>query len=229
MVYAKSNRRYRRKRMPRRRYNNKTYSMAKKALYLAKKNASTIETKYFDVDATATASTAPSIFTNGYTWALSQVTAGTSNNQRIGNQISPTSLRIRFNYDESNSILASSNGIQTYSNRIIVFSWKSESPSYSAFNTYADVLEDAALNSFKSETNRYESKILYDRTFFQANSDVQVMPNEIIIKKLPKHIFFEDTSALNARNGLYLMIISTNSSEATPVCSFKSRLFYKDA
>lgn len=156
----------------------------------------------------------------GYTYTLTSIAQGTANDTRVGNMVTPTSLRVRFQWG---NMLMTGN-----SWRIIIYSWKAGAASTGA-NTALNVLKSVSVNSFKTEDARYSSKILYDRTFWKpSNTDAAPRyPTEIVLKKLPKFIAYADGSSSPQSNGLYMTVI--NDLNATTPVPYIARFFFKDA
>lgn len=209
----------------RRRYRKKNYrrkgrntSLAKKAYRLAKKAYKLPELKYNTDGFTWSNGTAP---TTGVLVGLDQISQGTTNNTRIGDTVSPTSLKFKCNLVLSNS--NSDNDSMGQQARMIIFRWISEAPA-----SITDVLESTTINSFKSEDKRYQSEILYDRVFHQ-NAEIPVHHIERKLK-INKHISYPEGSSVSNRNGIYMLVFGTGTSttQATPPFVLNSRLFYRD-
>lgn len=199
----------RRKRMHRK-YNNS--SVAQKALSLAKKNARKCELKMHNTDILETAVN----YSTGVLYPLDKLGRGTTNNTRVGNVLTPTSVVLRPNWPV---IIGSG----SHSYRMILFQWKNGTPA--PFNG-TSVLEAAQMAAFKNETLRYASKILWDRTFYYENADVTKYPT-FIKKKLSGIISYEAvTDDLTNKNGLYLLVLA-NTTALIPM-DIQARLYYKD-
>lgn len=213
MVYRRRSR-YRRRRP---RYRKSVKSVAYRALKVARQAKKMPELKYAPISGSATGTA----YNGGHITELSAMSAGTSNNTRVGNQIHPTSIRIRPDWSSSTGF-----GDTTANVRLIIFRWVSEAPS-TGFGNATEILQSASLNSFKSEAKRYQSEILYDKTWYQDNADVQMHPPEIKIK-LRKPIAYDDAGASTSnRNGIYSLILN-DSATTTYNYTFESRLFFRD-
>lgn len=195
MPYA---RRYRRKRN----YKRRNTSLAKKAYRLAKKAYKAPELKY----ATITGSlTAPS--TTGTMQCISLVSQGTTNNTRIGDTVSPTSISMRMKMN----LHASATASQV---RVIVYRWISEAPNTASVS---DILGTSTISSFKSDDNRYQSEFLMDRVFSLNTDRPEIYLQRKI--KLNKYISFPEGSATPNRNAIYIAILSDEATN-TPTLDY---------
>lgn len=199
-----------RKRPYRRRYRRRP-TLAKKAYYLAKKAQTQKELKHSNHSFSGTVDQAGTI------QSLSTVQEGDTNNSREGNVIYPTSSKIRLNMEMNSAVT-------TTLVRIIVFKWLvgGNTP------TVTDILQSAAVNSFKSEANRYNSKILYDRTH-QLNEGASIKKMVYIKNKFRNYLmaFPEGTTQAN-KNSIYILILSDETTNL-PAISFQQRLYFKDS
>lgn len=191
----------------RRRYNNST---AQKALRLAKKAYKLPELKYKD---SSFSTTNPD--SSGSLNILMSLNQGTTNNERVGDTVSPTSMTIRGKMN----IHSSATATQV---RILIFRWLSEAP-----GAVTDVLESAAITSFKSQNLRYQSEILYDRVFQLDSVNRPELYWQKKIKLKHKICYPESSSAAN-RNGIYAIVLSDEATN-TPTLDTKYRIFYRDA
>lgn len=193
-----------------RRYNKRNQSLAKKAYRLAKKAYKAPEIKYNAITGTITGPD-----TTGNVQELSLLAEGTTNNTRVGDKISPTSLRVRLKAN----INASATATQV---RMMIFTWKIDAPAGTG-----DLITGDAITGFKSENDKYKSKILYDKVF-QLNS---VNRPEIFVSrkfKVPKYIAYQTGSSIANTNGLYILLISDEATNV-PLLAYNSRLYYKDS
>lgn len=183
---------------------------ATKALALVKKVQRKSELKMFPYSISTTAN-----YSNGISYPLHLMGQGSTNSTRIGNVISPTSIVVKPNWSLINPT--------TTSFRMILFQWKTGLP---AALTATDILEAASLSAFKSEANRYQSSILYDKTFYRENYDVTRFP--VMIKRKLKGIMaYNDSGGLDAtKNGIYLCILA-NTTSVIPM-EIQTRLYYRD-
>lgn len=212
MAYSK--RRYSRR--PARRYRRYKKSVARKALYLARK-ANNTELKYHD----KTVAT-PIVFTsNRYNdTALCEVAQGVGLKQRVGLRVEPTSININL------IMKLADTGTTSHSVRVVLFQWKRES--YSA-STDGDYLETADILSYKKEETKYLSKTLYDRTYSLSPSGVrQIRLN--IKRKLSGIMAWRDATGASINCNQVVMAVYTDSSTELPdpEVTYTSRLFFKD-
>lgn len=204
MPYAKMSRRqYRSKR------NYRNRSLASKAYSLAKKAYKAPELKYIKTTGSVTS---PS--TSGGVQELSVCSQGSTNNDRIGDSISPTSVAIRLKA----SLNATASETQI---RILLYRWK-----LGTSTGVTDVLESSSPVSFKSEDKRFQSEILYDRVF-QLDA-VRSQEMFVSFKRQLKHrISYAESATAANTNGIYIAILSDESTN-TPGLSYRARLFYRD-
>lgn len=198
-------RRYKKYRRYRRRYRS---SLAKKAYRLAKKAYKAPELKYNKISLTKNPVSGIGTFDN-----LDSTSAGTTNNQRIGDSIIAKSIHLRCKMN----LNASATATQV---RMLIFKWRSEFPA-----TVTDVLETATITSFKSDDQRFQSSILYDRTY-NLNTDRP----EIFLKKKIKLGFrmtYIGGGTVPNTNGVYVIFCSDEAVN-TPTIDFQSRMFYID-
>ena len=201
------------RKMYRKKYVRKTSTAAKanKALYLAKKAQNQKELKWID--------TTVSNLTVGVTPVLenlSSISQGLTNNQRDGNVIYPTSIKFR-------ATMVMDPGIGSTNVRLIIFRWISEVPA-----GVSDILQTSTVESFKSDSNRYNSQILYDKviTLSDGTTSQRFIP---IKRRLKGLIAYPETGTVSGRNGIWLLMLS-NSPDVTPVSvDYASRIYFKDA
>lgn len=202
--YAKpnGNRRYRKN------YRRTNQSLAKKAYALAKKNAKNTELKYHEeTNSHAT------LLNTGVIIGIDNMAQGITNNTRIGDRVSPTSLRMKHNLTWGNANLF----------RLIVFRWISESPA-----AVTDILQAANATSFKSEAARYQSEILYDHTYVKDADKPVIQINKKF--KLSKQISYDGASGIvPSRNGIYYIALTDVTSASTCTFAGGTRLYFKDA
>lgn len=201
-------------------YRKKNSSLAYKAYQIAKKanrkvNHAELKNNAFSGTATGTA------YNGGYIHELSSTSQGTLNNNRVGDRVFPTSVRVRLDWTDTNGF----GSVGSTPVRVVIFRWVSESPTL-GFGTATQVLNTAALNSFKSEDNRFQSEILYDQVWYNENADTQFCPNEIICK-LKHPISYNESGTAANRNGIYMLILN-NAAGTTYTYPFLSRMFFRD-
>jgi len=210
--YGMSNRqRYRRRRYVRK--NRTTRSTAYRALRVAKQ-ANKKELKWRQgptfanevIDSNGTIQTATML-----------IPAGTSNNERVGNVVYPTSIKIRADV-VLNDLLSSS------LLRIIVFQWKSGVPT----NMITEILDSASIDAFKSDSNRYKSNFLYDKVHVVSTGTSTSKYIKLRLKPKKKLISYEDGTSNPETNGLYVAAIS-NALVNGPTLDMVTRMYYTDA
>lgn len=209
MPYKNYKKNYRRKRYYRKR--RSAYSLAKKSLYMAKKAQGQKELKHSNHSFSSTVSQTGTIV------SLSTVQEGDTNNSRDGNVIYPTSSRIRMNMemdvDAINTLV-----------RVIVFKWLIGGTT----PVVTDIIQTASINSFKSELNRFNSQILYDRVH-QLNIGATTKKMVNINNKFRNYLMaFPEATAQANKNAIYILLLSDESVDL-PTVSFQQRLYYKDA
>lgn len=206
---------YQKRYAPRRQRYNKSrkYSSANSkanyAIRLAKKAQVQKELKHNAISNSA------AISTTGANYELSTITQGDTNNTRDGNVIYPTSAKVRMQMTQHAS------ATQTFI-RVIVYKWISESPS-----GITDYLESAAIDSFKSEQNRYQSVTLFDKTYVLTNISTSAMFREFKVK-LGGMIAYPEATGVANRNSIYMAVLSSEATN-TPTVDWQSRLYFKDA
>lgn len=188
----------------RKRSNRRYQSTAQKALRIAKKAYKLPELKYTYESGNAT------ITATGQIINISDTAQGVTNNQRIGDTIKPTSTKIRFQH------LFNASGII----RAIVFRWVSGSTS-----SVTDVLQAANVYSFKSEDKRFQSEILFDRTYAADSDNLSIVRN--INVKLSKPISTPEGATAQNRNGIYLLLIA-NQTQPTNGFNYQARTYFRD-
>lgn len=210
---------YGRKTYYRRRYKKKNYNKsgwgntARKALKIASTVAKMVnaETKYLDINLSPTASTY-----NGAIITLCNPTQGTNVNQREGDSIKMKNLTLRAQFKQ--------NGTVQESIRMILFIDKQNN-----INACSDLLAAVgvsnAIYSPKLEVNKFDSKILWDKTYI-ISTDSPIKEIERVIK-IGYHEQFVASSATLATNALKIAFISQSSLAGTTY-AFYSRVTYYD-
>lgn len=201
MVYQ---RKYQKRRVYRKR-NNATASMAKKAYYLAKKAQNQKELKFHQIQDLSN-----TVTSSGEIVALSNVSQGDTNNDREGNVIYPTSIRVKMEINASSGL-----------SRVILFQWLNDGNP-----VVSDILDAPSVLDFKSDGHRYESRILFDRTV-ASNINGQQMFKFDITKKLKGLIAYNETTTVPVKNGIYFCLITDNLSGHS--YKYTTRLYYKDS
>lgn len=185
-------------------------SVAYRALKLAKKVNKREELKMVE-----TAGTIVGPDSSGAIQNLSVVSQGNNNQNRQGDVISPTSLKLRL----TASIHASATATQL---RVILFKSKT-----TAITTVTQIINTAAINAFKAEDYRYISKILYDKVF---QLDSVNRPEMFLHKyiKLGGIMGYPGSTTTPNRNGVSILLISDEAANV-PLVAYTSRLHFKDA
>lgn len=209
-------------------YNRRYMSTARKANIAYKSTRKMVKREeiknYIREDLSSTISTG---FMN-----LAAIARGTGDRERIGNTITPTSLRIKLLLRGEDALYAPIAGNWTQLFRILVVVWKGQgSP------TLGDILENtnagSLLTTQKSIDDKYNSKILYDKVH-RLDSQMQSKYVKITIKKgLRRYpITYNDGSGSTAfkTNGLGMFILSPAQQSVTGnfYYTLNSKLCYKD-
>lgn len=213
MVYNKYGMSYKKRYNYRKRrynYNKSTYTKANQALRLAKKAQLQKELKWIENTETWL------VDDNGQIDPLIDMAVGDTNNLREGNVVYPTSLKMRMQI----ILNAATTSAKV---RIIIFKWLIDQPS-----AVTDLLSSTSITSFKSDTNRYKSNILYDKVVVLSNgtSQTKFIQCKINLKGLTA---YEDATSLPNKNGYYMLLISDKDAEAEPTVQYVTRMYFKDA
>lgn len=206
MSYKKRNN-YRKRRYN---YNKSVSYKANKALSLARKAQNQKELKF-----AAHNYTTP-VTDTGAIVSLSTVGQGDTNNSREGNVIYPTSSRVRcyisLNASASTSMI-----------RIIIFKFRPNTTP-----TVTDVLQTGDVTSFKTDSERFLSKILYDKTHILSDGSVQQKMITITNKFRKYTMGFDEGTTQANYNALWALLISDESTNAVGI-DFEQRLYFKDS
>ncbi len=201
-------RNYKRYRRGYNRYPKSSYSLARKAYSIAKKNQMAKELKYLTTTFNGT------VGTSGNLIDISDVSLGDTNNDRDGNVINPTSVKLRICMEINSS------SPETLV-RVIIFQWLRENPT-----GIADYLEAISIDSFKSDVKRFESKTLYDRVYKLSDSGNKNI-YDIISRKLHGMITYPDASTNANKNQTFVALLSDDNTNQ-PTINFSARLYFKD-
>lgn len=200
----------------RKRYNKKAATGWKNLAYKAFKTAKFVaglvnaEAKYFEANLTATAQTY-----NGQIVPLCYPSQGIAVNQREGDSIKMKNLTIRgdivFNGTKSETV------------RLIIFNDKENQAT-----TAGDILEytgsSLSVYSGKNPNLRFDSKILYDKTFIiDANTPIRKFD---VVLKIGLHVNFAAGTTTINNNALKILIIGQNASGS--LVQFISKTTYLD-
>lgn len=162
-----------------------------------------------------------SITSSGSVNKLCVISQGDGVSNREGNSVHPLNLSYRI------FLIPNATPTQT-AFRVIVFKGKGErGSSY----TPIEILESTSMTSFKSISNRYDSRILYDKTYLLGNPSAgPVVSYDCGVLRIGGHISFDSTDATGATiddGGLYVLLLS-NQATNTPTISCNFRLTYTD-
>lgn len=205
--YGRS-RRPRNSRYSRRRYKKTTYgavkSMATNGYYLAKKLARlvNVEKKLHELSLASTSAT-----TSGLLWPIAHnttsypanaITQGDGYQNRDGMSVKPMFLSIKGTCWTNSALTA---GARL---RIIVFLHKNANDQTIFPTTY---LNSASVTSFKSWSNRFHFKTLFDHTY-NLNANSTEIKGIDIKKKLYGHITYTENSDLIENGAYYVLAIA---------------------
>lgn len=200
-------------------YRKSTPTVARKALYLARK-ANRKELKYRE---TVNTKVSFDSMYNDHVGHLSLSASGTGvDANRIGNTIEPTSINLRLNMSIPVASTARSLTI-----RVIIFQWKSEA--YTVTTDGSILQNRGEVTSYKSFENRYQSNFLLDKTYSLSVDGTRQM--QISLKRKLKGIIAYPTTGTNQtpnRNGVYMMILSSVP-DSNVLVEYTTRLYYHDS
>jgi len=189
---------------------SRSTSTAKKALALAKK-ANRKELKYLDG---VIGITSDQILNTGVTWFnFPLIATGSTVNNRIGNVIHPTSLKLKYTMEKH----ASATATQV---RLILLQQKND---YTGSIT--DYLQTADINSQKSVDHRYDSKTLLDKSFILDAERPKRFINMSI--KVPLSMYYDASSSTPDKNRLVLYLISDEGTNY-PTIVGNQRLYFTE-
>lgn len=184
-------------------------SLAAKAYSLAKKAYTAPELKY-----NVTTGDIAGPDTTGDIQTLGNITVGTTNNQRIGNSVTAKSIHLRFKATMHPSATATQI-------RMIIFRWKQDAPS-----SVTSILQSASPISFKTETQRYQSNILFDKVF-NLNTDRPEMFRQMKIK-YNEHVGFNEANVQPTSHAPWILLLSDEATNV-PAVSYFTRMYYTDS
>lgn len=207
----RSKRRYYRK--PKTGYSyNQIRSIARKELM--KEEKKNTELKYYDQALTSNA-----ISSSGTIFALSNMGQGNSNDKRLGQQINPKSILMRFDLFASDS---------TNSIRLILFKWFDQ-----ASPSIATVLENTTwptLSPLNLTNSRRSIKVIYDNLVSTSiSTEITERVGKVYRKLAGKMNWADGTSGSPMGGQLYLLAVSDSSAAPHPSLDFLSRLRFADA
>jgi len=213
MVYNKNGMSYKKRYNYRKRrynYNKTTYYKANKALSLARKAQSQKELKWLETDQSYTVTNV------GRIQNIFVLPVGDTNNTREGNVVYPTSV----NFKGVLTMNASTTGTVF---RIIVFRWLTGAPP----SLVTQILNTTNIEAFKSDSDRYLSDILFDRTYTVSvgTSPVRYIKFKRKCKGLTA---FQDGTNVSNKNGYNILFISDEDTNL-PTINYTTRIYFKDA
>lgn len=185
----------------------KRQNVARKALYLAKKAQVQKELKWHD-----TAPAQVTVPADGLVYELSNVPQGATNNSRDGNVIYPSSINLRMIF---RTIEAGSTSF-----RVIIYHWDN-----GASSQPTDVLDTASIVAFKSDRYRFNSRIIYDKSYTMTIGGVQERCIDIK-RRIKGMIAYNEATVNPQKNGLFMIVIG---GDAGSIVQYRSRLYFKDS
>lgn len=200
--------------MPRKNSRNgkrRATSTADKAYALAKK-ANRKELKYLSFSNASVVSLP--IPSTGNIYEQTNVAGGTDNNDRIGNVIQATSIKMKATLTKHAS--ASSSML-----RVMFVKYNQD-----ALTSVTDVLQTASYLSQKSIEHRYDSKVLFDRTYNVDTDNPKKSFNINLKTKFPIY-FGGNLSSDLERNGIFMIVISDEPTN-TPTLSWTSTFYFHE-
>lgn len=214
----------RRKRTTRKKVTLASIAKNKKACVKIIKTAA--EKKHNDVSISATAATAAGTLNT----TLNTIIRGTSDyRERVGDQITPKSLQIRFRAYSQGAAIDRSNFV-----RLIVFQW------YDTVVTpvVADVLDNTtsvlstenAPNAFYNWNNKLKFRVLYDKTLQVSSEGPSTARHTRMVTKGFRPIRYAGALATDlTSNGIYILYISDSTTVDHPFVNIHMRMNYVDA
>jgi len=198
----------------------KAYKFAKKhqgtaekalALGMKLKRMINVEYKFYDISA------APTVSNTGTVYNLFSPTQGDGVTQRDGDSVKVLSLSGRIHMLMNAAASASLM-------RVIIFRGKQENAvSY----TTTDILQNASILNPKNDSEKFRSKILYDKIFTLTTGDrTRNQPGNWYFR-LNGHVNFVNGATTVENGGIYMLLIS-NEAVNTPTFSYYLRTRYTD-
>lgn len=192
-----------------------TADFARQGYYLAKrlKRLINVEVKFHDVDQTAGVTTA----STGIVHDLTVIAQGDTQLTRNGSSLKPLHFSLKGTINQNSTQ-------PTASVRCILFRGKLENGTTPTVTTY---LESASIYAQINHDNKFQHNTLMDKTFVLTNvgSNRRVPFN--IEQKLFGHVNYDDATTTIEAGGLYLLLITDNTS-LTPVVTYYSRMTFTD-
>lgn len=171
------------------------------------------ERKFFDVD-----NTSGTNFNN--TGALEQLanpTQGVGRSQRTGDSVKAWGITLRG--------ILTANASETNTHcRIMIIKGNKEN---GTTPTLSSILQTVDVLSPKDHDNRFDTKVLYDKTFSFSNT-TKLTKDLNIYLKLGHHINWSNASTTEEDGGIYIAMLSNVSSANVPSLQYYSRMTYVD-
>lgn len=168
-----------------------------------------------------------SIDNTGYIQELSAVPTSTAyaqgDNSRIGDQIMPKRLQIRFVITDADAYNVS---------RVVIFRWKMNDTSDAP--NVADIMDDAGTVQFPYATfpdnTRKQFEVLYDHSFLTvAGSSYGVtQPQCINLKLAEKAIEYKTSAVTTGTNKIFMGLFGDSATGAHPRFLGKARFWFTD-
>lgn len=184
------------------------YSAWKGVKYL--KDLVNIETKFFDAPYSALTTNAGAVTT------LCNIAQGTAQSQRVGDSVKLQTLSFR-------GVINGNTGSPYAATRIIIFKGDSENAVVPPVN---QILQGGQLFDHKTYSDRYRTRILYDRTYVTSNITTIAYPLEFSFP-LNFHCNFVPGLSTIEDGGIYMLLI-TDAAVNVPSFFGTYRVLYTD-
>lgn len=169
-----------------------------------------------------------SITNAGSTYDVTEMIQGTTDNERVGDEVRISSIQLKGHvYLDINAGAPDSTNVV----RLIVFQWHLDSqtqvPAPSSVLHPADVSAGIGALARWNETNRHQFRVLVDRTFCCSRGGPNAHAFRYNLTKPTRTVKFND-GAIHGEEKIYVMLISDSSVITHPVVSMTSQLNYRD-
>jgi len=159
--------------------------------------------------------------------AGSDITEGTSVNDRIGDKISLESLYLNYTFNMQLSALTPNDN--TNFCRLIIFQWK-DNVTATDPNTGLILKNPTNFNSVYSHANSQSYNILFDKIVGLGQDSNQTFVGKVMInsksRKMNKSIVFNGTIPM--KNAIYFIALSDSSAATHPILVLNSRVYFTD-
>lgn len=176
----------------------------------------------------------------GFIGRVSDTTQGTTDQNRIGDQIQPVSIELGFFMwtDTSNPVFPVYDSYNQC--RVILFQWheddafnspiQSDILLYSYYQNIANV--DIQMVSPYNWDQRHLFTVLYDNTY-TIRPDVVGYPEQVLFKEhisipVSRKIFY-NAGGVSGSNNIYIMVVTDSTTPAHPNIQYLTQLRFKDA